>query len=477
MAKNFSSVLKLVESPYSSERLRKSQSDPEIALDVDIARAKLSLPAEQPHPRNDTFSSPSKQVSLCFDKIFPNEVSCSSLYKQSAKEIVGSALLGYHATVITLSSSETEKEKSEFLWSDSHGIIQNAINQIFYCLKRSKKSQPKSSVANLVILCSYVVLIEEDVRDLLFDFSSDTEQGWNKKDSDLPPSLTVMSGKVIKLSQHVITASSKVKSMLRYGREMKRKILNTYTSELGTPNHQAIFTLTVEYSHPGSINAPISGTLSFIDIAASDPLGMRQKFMVEDVLKKSVLSLFTFADVVESLTSHMAMFDAVKTPNSAFNPENETSFLPFTPSPDNSDLYKKSILTQLMKESVGGNCKTLLITYIPAYVHVSSYMVVYETLKLASRARIIQNSPNKRDLAEKALMSAYLRGLEEMYGKKVHAPEETHKHQKPQVTHVPEKWNRPDQSKEVFGSQDSINSDDIDQAYDQIIDATEEEER
>lgn len=474
MSKHFISVLKLVDASSSNEKSSGGETRGEflVPLEASSDGTTLILPAEQPHPRKPPSAS-SKNSSLCFDKILLPEISGSALYDKTAKEVVDSTLLGYHGTIITLSPSETQEEKMNSLSVISNGLIQKATNQMFRCLKKSRKSRSKIS-AKLIILCSYMIIIEEDVRDLLFDFSlagqSQVVPAIDSSEVHLPPKLTVMDGRALKISQHHITSSSKVGGMLTYGREREREILSTYDrNSHAIQNHHTIFTLTVEFSQFGSMNAPISGNLSFVNIASSDPLSQRQRFMQGDVIDKSVNSLFWFADVVESLTSHMAALDGIRSSESAFKMERDAAYLlPCVPSQENPrKLCEKSILTQLIGESLGGNCKTLMITFSPDHVTASSCERLFETLKLASRAQVIQNTPNKRDLAEKALMSAYMRGLEEAYGRGIQAKEEN-----PKLTTTDNKEGRRGR---LLGSKDSILSEDIDEA--EMIKATTGEER
>lgn len=406
MSKYFTSVLKLVESEVHAAK------NSAVPMQVDTGQSKISLhlPSDQPRPPN----SSSKPVSLSFDKILPPSITGSALYKQTAKEVVESALLGYHGTVITFSSASTKKEQSDFTWSPSNGMVLKATKQIIRCLKKSK-----SSTSNLVILCSFVMVADEEVRDLLHRFSRGKQGG--RDQTNLPPKLA--SRELSGASQHVITSGADVSAMLRYGRGMQRAALDSSVMPDATPTqqrHHTLFTLTVEFSQFGSMNAAVSGNLQFADLAAADPLAIRQRFTTGAKVDKAMLSLFTFADVVESLSSNVAVLDTIHTSHSAFNQELETAFLPHVPTAaDSSNLHEKSVLTRLLRESLGGNCKTLLMTYAPTDPPMPLNSGVLESLKLASRARIIQNTPNKRDLAEKALMSAYLRGLEEMYGQPV----------------------------------------------------------
>lgn len=408
MSKYFTSVLKLVESADGKpHEAKKPQPTASMQVDTEESKISLHLPSDQPRPPNS-----SKPVSLSFDKILSPSVTGSALYKQTAKEVVESALLGYHGTVITFSSSPTKKEQSDFIWSSSSGMVLKATKQIVRCLKKSK-----SSTSNLVLLCSFVMVAGEEVRDLLRGFSEGHDP------AHLPPPNKLASRDLSGASQHVILSATDVSAMLRYGRSMQKAALDGSVVPKATSTEQhchTLFTLTVEFSQFGSMNAPVSGNLQFADLAVADPLAVRQRFTTGDKVDETMLSLFTFADVVESLSSNVAMLDTMHTSDSAFNQELETAFLPHVPiSADSSNLHEKSVLTRLLRESLEGNCKALLLTYAPIDPPMPLNSGVLESLKLASRARIIQNTPNKRDLAEKALMSAYLRGLEEMYGQPV----------------------------------------------------------
>lgn len=475
MAKHFTSVLKLVEtSLHSDNKLQGEIGPPEVSMQVDAEGSKLTLAlqADQPHPPNS-----SKLVTLCFDKVLPADVSGSSLYKQTAKEVVENALLGYHGTVITFSNSMAEREKSESMWGASDGMILRATKQVYRCLRKSKESRSKSSASNLVILCSFVMIAEEEVRDLLCNL--DDDNAVDVETTYLPPKLEIVNGRVRGGTQHSLTTSKEVLAILRCGENMKRKILGTYTSSRSTfplmQMHHTIFTLTVEFNQFGSMNAPVSGNLVFVDLAVADPLAKRQSFMKGDTADRKVMSLFAFANVVEHLSPNMVALDAATSSESAFSQEAERSFLPHVPISENSNPHEGSLLTQLIKNSLGGNCKTLLVTYIPTHTQVNHISELVATLKLASRARTIQNTPNKRDLAEKALMSAYLRGLEEVYGQ----VREEEGQPKPEKLHIlaPVILNKDDEDKGSHGSQHSIASQDIDDAYGEMTDATKGDER
>ena len=476
MSKHFTSVLQV--SSFTEAQSTKEQSKTKRILVEHAKTIKLQHPQPLPH-------SSSEPVSFVFDHVFSGGE--SELYRHSVKDVVENTLLGYHGTVISLGSSHVTPDKTTSLTGGGkNGIIGKAASQLFRCLKESRSSKSNSSTANLVVLCSFVLLVDEKAYDLLLRFTS---EGLPPEELDYKPAqLSVVNGNIMRLSHEEVKSRSKVMALLDFGTQMKERILaacGTPATESATYHH-TILTLTVEYAQFGSMNAPVSGNLSFVDVSTTDPLAHRPKYTTGDTVAESVQSLFALADAITGLTANMGVLSETSAGGSAFDLERENTMMPCVPAAQSatSKIYEKSLLTQLLKEAIGGNCKTLLISYVPDAVTARSYDEVYALLKLASRARLVQNTPNKRDLAEKALMSAYMRGLSEIYGQGWQAREEVEGASVKQKltdqlpTFSPLSLGTEDGGeKGLSGSQDSIESDDIDTAYDQLIDDTNKEQR
>ena len=449
MSKHFTSVLRVAEVVEEKEGRRR------VAANED--RKTIALP--QPHP----LSCEQQPIVFTFDRIYSAEEDDYALYKHSIKEVVESTLLGYHGTVLFFGNPchETGNPPSNATISYA---ISKAATQMFRCLKKSRRSK-SHSVSNLVVLSSFLVVIDENVHDLLHGYSPD---GGSEPVNEVVeiPKLSFVNGTVIRASIQEINTTSEAVALLKYGSQMEGKVLQAYgrTSNRILPHH-TVFTLTVEYAQFGSMNSPISGNLSFVNIGTAGPLVDRQKYTTGDKVDKSVLSLFTFADLVNSLTPASDLLQGKS--GSVVDLDSDTTLLPCVPSTQTSELYDKSTLTQLLKEALGGNCKTLLICQVPEMIANSCYSEVYESLKIASRARAVQNSPNKRDLAEKALMSAYMKELQLRYGDVWMFTDEDNKSEGIATSKI---------SKKEHDS-DSILSEDIDATYDQLIDMTAGEER
>ena len=517
MSKNFTSVVKLVGS--LQPEIEKNAAAHAITINtgsslLQIQDRTVMLPATQPLPLSPLRNTQLQEIRFSFDRVFGPSDAPDAIYKQSVKEIVESCLLGYHATVVSF-GTELDRE-----WTGNRdgGLICKAAEQIFRCLKKSRRSKSRSSTSNLVVLCSYAIIIQEKVYDLLFGYGSSSQQSTeasrprgieggdgNAIDIELPPELQLLNGSILGASQHKVKGGKKLAPLLKFGHETESKIIEfeqlqsrkadgssphqamqgMYQTVLGNTHH-TVFTLTVEYSQFGSMNAPVSGNLMFVDVAASNPLANRQRHTTGDQIASEFVSLFTFADVISSLTSNVTAIEGTVSSGSTYNIDGEETQLPCVPETMSKDLYQNSLLTQVLQDSLGGNCKTLLITYVPELVLPARYGEMYETLKLASRARMIQNTPNKRDLAEKALMSAYMRGLQEMYGQGVLAKQEQRKPRRARIIitsnvtpfHGETEGDGGLESKQGLStSKDSLSSDDIDTAYDEMINMTEGEKR
>jgi hypothetical protein len=524
MSKNFTSVVKLVGilQPESEKSTATHTSTISTGSNLlQIQDRTVTLPATQPLPLSPLRNAQLQEIRFSFDRVFGTSDSQDAIYKQSVKEIVESCLLGYHATIVSF-GTELDREQSG---NREEGVlICKAAEQIFRCLKKSRRSKTKShsSTSKLVVLCSYSIIVQEKVYDLLFGYDSTTtpqqsnaegskargrEGGdGNTIDVELPPELQLLNGSILGASQHKVKSGKKLAPLLKFGRETESKIIKfeqlrqSRREDDSSPRramqgvnqtvpgntHHTVLTLTVEYSQFGSMNAPVSGNLMFVDVAASDPLANRQRHTTGDQIAHDFVSLFTFADVIDSLTLNAPAIEGAGTSGSTYHINGEGTQLPCVPETMSKELYQNSLLTQVLQDSLGGNCKTLLITHVPELVLPARYGELYETLKLASRARMIQNTPNKRDLAEKALMSAYMRGLQEMYGQGVLAKQEQQKPRRARIVvtsnvspfHGETEGDGGLERKQALStSKDSLSSDDIDTAYDEMINMTEGEKR
>ena len=405
MSEHFTSILRVIE---GKGRRDDGSEGEEIQLSLSTAEKSVTLPRPAPPPSSSVRLQPA-QASFSFDNAYGAGEDDRAVYKSGVRKTVENTLLGYNGTVISLEACGGGRNGSE---SPLHDTISRASEQIFRCLKKSKSSR---SATNLVVHCSFVAVADENAYDLIAGFSDGANEGENGVGATQPPFhplLTSGDGQP-NASIHEAKSQSQVFSLLQQGYRKERELVEWIQSQRCSASlrssraqqpenvreHHTILSLTVQYAHFGTMNAPVSGTLSFLRLSSPYPLAHRDQYMVGERAERSALSLLTLAEVVDAITQE---------PSGSL-------LLQSSPSQRGNELYSKSLLTQLMKDAVGGNCKTVFMCHVPESIPSSSLLEVSSALQLVSRAKSIRNKPNKRDLAERALMAAYMKQLKLQY--------------------------------------------------------------
>ena len=355
-----------------------------------------------------------------FDRVYFAADDNTVVYKGSVKEIVEGSLLGYHGTII--STGERGLECGDTLLSNrknSPGVICKAADHVFVCIKRSKGRTGSS----LVVLCSYLAVINEKVYDLLRNYENTTAP------SGEFPLITCKQGQLFGQSAYTAKNSAAILKFLNHGENVLNKLKEELNHKEDNIILHTIFTLTVEHGQFGAQFAPVSGTLSFVQLSSSQ---QQEEPSMAD-------SYSSFVAVINQLASMKLDLKSVNK------------------QPD----YHKSVLTEILRESLGGNCRTLLITHVNFTVQFPDRML--QVLSVGSKACAVHNQPNKRDLAEQALMSAYMKELRQIYGN-VSAAEETSPEN--QSLQVPASV---DSNALKDSSQTSVLTAEIDDTYDELM--------
>lgn len=310
-----------------------------------------------------------------FDRVYFAADDNTVVYKGSVKEIVEGSLLGYHGTII--STGECGLDFSDTLSSStkgSPGMILKAAEHIFVCIKRSKSRTGSS----LVVLCSYLAVINAKVYDLLRNYGNT-----NSPTGDFSV-VACNQGQLSGQSAFTAKNSAAILKFLSHGEKVLKELREELSDKEKNVLWHTMFTLTVEHAQFGAQFAPVSGTLSFVQLSSSQQ-------QTEE--PSGVDSYGNFVTVIDQLT----------------NTKLDVKSLNKQPAD-----YHKSVLTEILKEALGGNCRTLLITHVDFTIQHPERML--QVLSVGSKACTVHNQPNKRDLAEQALMSAYMKELRQIYG-------------------------------------------------------------
>ena len=406
MPRYFSSVVRII-----SQQQQKQNSEETSTLTICGDGKSIALPKEH------------ADKPFTFDRVYFAADDNTVVYKGSVKEIVEGSLLGYHGTII--STGKCGLEFSDTLSSStqgSPGMILKAADHIFVCIKRSKSRTGSS----LVVLCSYLAVINEKVYDLLRNYGNA-----NSPSGDLPV-VTCNQGQLAGQSAFTAKNSPAILKFLSHGEKVLKELKEELNDKENNVLWHTVFTLTVEHAQFGAQFAPVSGTLSFVQLSSSQQ--QREG-------SSRVDSYGNFAAVIDQLAN-------TKLDLKSLNKQPVD--------------YHKSVLTEILREALGGNCRTLLITHVGFTIQYPERLL--RVLSVGSKACAVHNQPNKRDLAEQALMSAYMKELRQIYGDMsgIEEPSEGQSLQVPTAVDG-------DQKLLEDPSQTSVLTAEIDDTYDELI--------
>uniref|UniRef100_A0A8C0UDX4 Kinesin-like protein n=1 Tax=Cyanistes caeruleus TaxID=156563 RepID=A0A8C0UDX4_CYACU len=254
---------------------------------------------------------------------------------------------------------------------------------------------------SLFFLFSFLEIYNERVRDLLKQ--SDRKKPYTLRVREHPETGPYVQG----LTQHLVTDYKQVVKLLEEG-IAKRITAATHIHNASSRSH-AIFT--IHYTQAileNNLPSEIASKINLVDLAGSeraDPSYCKDRITEGANINKS---LVTLGIVISTLAQNSQMFSSCQSINTVTS-EGEGSHAG-SPHPGSSSgarrpayiPYRDSILTWLLKDSLGGNSKTIMIATIsPAS---SSYNETMSTLRYAANAKNIINKPRVNEDANVKLI-------------------------------------------------------------------------
>ena len=215
------------------------------------------------------------------------------------------------------------------------------------------------------IYCSFLQLYQEKILDLL-------NHQHSKKTAFKGPGLKLRWNKLDEFTVENLynfECKSSDEMMKYYHTGIKNKIMSTHNLNNASSRSHCILTITVEWINPTKPDNVIISKLQLVDLAGSERAS--QTGVKDQMAKESIdinKSLFTLRQVITSLT--------------------DTQTKDYVP-------YRESKLTCLLRQSLGGNSYSLMISCLTP--NNKFYDENKSTLNYASRASHIANRPVKND--------------------------------------------------------------------------------
>ena len=247
--------------------------------------------------------------------------------------------------------------------SEKRGVIPNSFLHIFEAITDADKDK------TFLVCCSYCEIYKEEFRDLL-----NPKNPAKLELHDNTDGVTYVRG----LTKSVVKSVSDIDRYMAFG-SSQRVTKATAMNSTSSRSH-AIFTIYVEISEEEEGQQKIrAGKLNLVDLAGSE----RQKktHAAGERLKEAIeinLSLSSLGNVISALV------------------DGNIKHIP----------YRDSKLTRILKDSLGGNTKTIMIACISPASY--NYEESLSTLRYASRAKFIQNKPHINEDPKDALLRQYV---------------------------------------------------------------------
>nr|XP_033807000.1 stAR-related lipid transfer protein 9 [Geotrypetes seraphini] len=326
----------------------------------------------------------------------PKHASQEVVYQDLGTSVLSGAIEGYNVCLFAYGQTGSGKTYTMMGTPASVGLTPRICEGLF-----SRNNDYSGQPASCRIEVSFLEIYNERVRDLLKQ--SNRKKPYALRVREHPEKGPYVQG----LSQHLINDYNQVVELLEEG-IAKRITAATHVHDASSRSH-AIFTIQFTQAIlENNLPSEIISKINLVDLAGSErasPSYCKDRLTEGSNINKS---LVTLGIVISALAQNSQMFSSCQSINSitsegescapgsysagSIGGSRRQSYIP----------YRDSILTWLLKDSLGGNSKTIMIATIsPAS---TSYNETMSALRYASNAKNIINKPRVNEDANVKLI-------------------------------------------------------------------------
>ncbi|KDQ12681.1 hypothetical protein BOTBODRAFT_407289 [Botryobasidium botryosum FD-172 SS1] len=307
-----------------------------------------------------------KTMAFSFDKSYwsagprddPKYCSQQTLYDDLGKELLDHGFAGFNACILTYGQTGSGKSYSMMGYGADKGIIPLTCSELFTRLETKTSENPNVTFS---VEVSYIEIYNEKVRDLL-----NPKNKGNLKVREHPS----LGPYVEDLSKLLVNSYDDMMTLMDEGNKA-RTVAATNMNETSSRSH-AVFTLVLTQKRRDvetNLETEKVSRISLVDLAGSERANSTgatgQRLKEGANINKS---LTTLGKVIASLALASSGDGKSKA---------KGEFVP----------YRDSVLTWLLKDSLGGNSKTAMI----AAISPADYEETLSTLRYADQAKKIKN--------------------------------------------------------------------------------------
>ncbi|NXE90558.1 KI18A protein, partial [Menura novaehollandiae] len=305
-----------------------------------------------------------KDLKFMFDAIFDESSSQLEVFEHTTKSLIDGFLNGYNCTVLAYGATGAGKTHTMLGSPEDPGVMYLTMMTLYKRMDQIKEDKTCD------VAVSYLEVYNEQIRDLLVSSGplavrEDAQQG------------VVVQG----LTLHQPKSAEEILQMLDYGN--KNRTQHPTDVNASSSRSHAVFQIYLrQQDKTASINQNIRvAKMSLIDLAGSERANATNakgaRFVEGTNINRSLLAL---GNVINALADPKCK-----------------KHIP----------YRNSKLTRLLKDSLGGNCRTIMIAAIsPSSLF---YDDTYNTLKYANRAKDIKSSLKSNVVSLDSHISQYVK--------------------------------------------------------------------
>ncbi|NXF51605.1 KI18B protein, partial [Oceanites oceanicus] len=322
-----------------------------------------ALPARRPKCQG-------KDLKFVFDRVFGAEATQEEVYQHTTRELLDSVLNGYNCSVFAYGATGAGKTYTMLGSEKNPGIMYLTMVELY------KRIEAKREEKSCEVLVSYQEVYNEQIHDLLepkgpLAIREDPEKG------------VVVPG----LSFHQPASAEQLLEMLANGN--KNRTQHPTDANATSSRSHAVFQIYVkQQDRIGGLTQDLQvAKMSLVDLAGSERAS---------VANTRGERLREGANINRSL---LALINVI---NALADAKSKKTHIP----------YRDSKLTRLLKDSIGGNCRTIMIAAVSSSM--LAYEDTYNTLKYANRAKEIKLSVKSNMLSFDCHVSKYAEICEQL---------------------------------------------------------------
>ncbi|XP_014669233.1 PREDICTED: kinesin-like protein KIF18A [Priapulus caudatus] len=296
--------------------------------------------------RRDVRFRRNKDMKFAFDHVFDKMATNEDVFENTTKSILDSLLDGYNCSVFAYGATGAGKTHTMLGNSTNPGIIFRTVIELY----RRKEEMKDKMTCDIAV--SYCEVYNETIKDLLvvggaLAVREDAKQG-------------VV---VVGLSLHQPKSATELLQMLEFGNKNRSQHPTDANAE-SSRSHAVFQVFVKQRERTANISADVRvAKMSLIDLAGSEraivTTNNGQRFREGANINRSLLAL---GNCINALADSKVKGQHIP--------------------------YRNSKLTRLLKDSLGGNCRTLMIAAVsPSSM---TFEDTYNTLKYADRAKHIK---------------------------------------------------------------------------------------